>query len=242
MKAAWALLLCGCGAAPGTWPEGTSAPRWSLDGPPRVEILVDGVPALFDVDPEVRGVRLAVQLATRLGLRPVGDPARGIREARVKTLQVGKAIARDVVVTLVDGVRATVHGRPVVGVVGDGMPLTLTTDGGLERFGDHGCGPDLERCVRGRVTRLERGAVWIEFDRPERSLPPRMWARIDLGLPGRTRPTMVRLKPDRYRPMRLRIEASDISPETVRGPPGPIEVMDLIPLGGPCPGQVCQVE
>ena len=62
MKAAWALLLCGCGAAPGTWPEGTSAPRWSLDGPPRVEILVDGVPALFDVDPEVRGVRLAIQL------------------------------------------------------------------------------------------------------------------------------------------------------------------------------------
>ena len=242
MKVAWALLLYGCGATPVHWPEGVTAPRWSLDGPPRVEVLVDGVPALFDVDPRVRGVKLAVQLATRLGLRPVGDPARGIREARVSALQIGDAVARDVVVTLVDGVRATVHGRPVVGVVGDALPLTLTSEGGLERFGDHGCGPRLERCVRGRVTRLEPGVAWVEFDRPERSLPPRMWARIDLGVPGRPRTTMVRLKPDAYRPMRLRIEAPDIGFETVRGPPGPIHVMDLIPLGGPCPGQVCQVE
>lgn len=222
------LVLCGCGAAP--WPDATLT-RWSATGPARAEVEVDGVGLLFDIDPEATGGTICAEWATRLGLTFVGSPSRGIRRVRAK-LPLG-----EVVLEVVDDDRGTVHGRTVVGV----LQAKVLADAGLERFGAHGCGPRLANCVAGRVTAVAEGEVTMEFERPERSLPPRMWARIDIGLPGRPRTMLVHLRPDAYRDFKLRIEGEDLGPETVRAPPGPIEVMDIVPLGMPCLGQVCQV-
>ncbi len=229
MRLLCVLWLCGCGAA--RWPE-LSVTRWSVDGPPRAEVMVDGVPLLFDIDPEASGGTLCVEWASRLGLSIVGNPARGARQARASLD--GEAALLEVT----DDDRGVVHGRTVVGVLGAKLRDRL----GLSRFGPHRCGDRLEKCVRGRVTRLSRGEVWLQFDRPEQALPPRMWARVDLGLPGRPRLMLVRLRPDKYRRFMLRIEDADIGPETVRAPPAPIDVVDLVPLGAQCLGQVCRVE
>ncbi len=260
---AWAatLLLTGCGAVP-VWPGQMTAPLWSLQGPARVEVTVDGQdPVLFEVDPKVTGARVAMGWARRQGLKLVGDPARGGRMARIARLEFGDSVVLGLNVELVPGdVLTHAHGRPVVGVLGDALAVvgevrvdrgagyvTVGTDPPeatpLDRFGPHGCGPELQRCVRGHVAEVAPGRIVLSFDRPDQVLPKRLWARVDFGRPGQPRTTLVRLGAGRsVGPLRLTFDAPGLEPGNVRPPSTPLTVVDLVPLGQGCPGHVCRIE
>lgn len=110
----------------------------------------------------------------------------------------------------------------------------------LARFGDlPDCGRDFSRCVQGVITRVEPGRVWLAFRRPEVPLPPRYWARINLGFGDAGHAVLVRLDPRPRGLLTTSLEDAAFGPDTLRPRDTPLPVVDLVPLGVPCPGDVC---
>lgn len=109
----------------------------------------------------------------------------------------------------------------------------------LARFELPDCGPGLARCVRGRIGEVEPGRVRLDFDRPEVPLPPRFWARIRFGDPRADWATaLVQLDPRPNGLLRAVVEDPAIGPRSaVEGTP--VKVVDVVPLGVRCAGDVC---
>ena len=101
------------------------------------------------------------------------------------------------------------------------------------------CGPRLAACVRGRVVAVERGRARVDFESGGPALPTGFWARIDLGPAGAPFVVLIRFGRDRGAPRRAVIERDDIGPSRLRAVGTPIDVVDLVPTGGPCTGDVC---
>ncbi len=252
-----ALLGCGANA---TRPEAFRSPLFATTGPPRVFALVDGAgPFLFLVEPGLDGARVSAEWADTQGLPLRGDPARGARVVELGRLEVGDGVFTAVPAELVwSSAWGSIAGHRVVGVLGDALGAVEVTGAfvhlgpapeavdPLLRFGDPGCGARLAACVRARVEQVHDGSVRLAFERLEKRLPAGMWAQIDFGAAGHPLTTLVRLgvpsRDPRPGALALDIESPAISPSAVRPVGDLVDVLDLVPVGEGCPGQVCRLE